>query len=303
MSQPAFICLDGEVVPFDQAKIHVLSPAVKYAAHVFEGLRAYWNDKDGRYYLFRLEEHAQRLRQSMRMTRMQGEYSAAFLKDCIERTIKANKFQQDVHIRASAYVGGDGNIPDQGPTILSVSVLAQGRWTNKGVTCAVSSWERIADNAAPPRIKSAANYHNGRLAWMQAKADGYDHVLMLTRDGKVSEGPGSCFFLIRDGIPITPAVTDGILESITRSTLIQLFSEYLSTPVVERSVDRSELYCAEEAFFCGTGQEIIPVISIDRMPVGSGEIGERTQEIWKVYQRIVRGEVNDHSEWRNALTI
>jgi branched-chain amino acid aminotransferase len=298
MSNPRFLCLDGKIVPYEDAKIHVLSPAVKYAAHVFEGMRIYWNEPKQKFYLFRSEDHTRRLAQSMRLTRMIGTYDNDFIVDCIRRLIAANEFKQDCHIRISAYVGGDGNIPDVGPSILSVSVLPQGRWTNKGVSCAVSSWDRVADNASPPRIKSAANYHNGRLAWMQAKADGYDHVLMLTADGRVSEGPGSCFFLVRDGQPIAPSITSGVLEGITRETLIQLFQEYLGKPVAERAVDRSELYCAEEAFFCGTGQEIIPVTSIDRFPVGDGEIGEITRDILAVYQTICRGEIADHPEWR-----
>lgn len=167
-----------------------------------------------------------------------------------------------------------------------------------GIDCAVSSWTRISDNATPPRVKCAANYVNGRLALLQAKADGYDSVIILNPNGKVSEAPGACLFIVRDGVPATPAATQGILESITRRTLVQLFDETLGLRAQEREIDRTELYCAEEMFICGTGYQVLPVVSIDRLKVGDGQIGPLTAKLAESYVSMTRGTVPDHPEWR-----
>jgi branched-chain amino acid aminotransferase len=155
----------------------------------------------------------------------------------------------------------------------------------------------LADNASPPRIKSTANYHNARLTQLQAKVDGYDGALMLTPAGKVSEAPIACFFMVRDGKLITPGIGSNILESITRDTILTLYEEITGKQAAQRDVDRSELYFAEEAFVCGTGQEVIPVTSIDRLPVGDGQIGPITRMLQKSYFDTVRGLVPDRHGW------
>jgi branched-chain amino acid aminotransferase len=175
------------------------------------------------------------------------------------------------------------------------------KFADTGMSLGVSSWQRLSDNASPPRIKCAANYHNARLTILQAKADGYDGALMLTPDGKVSEAPIACFFMVRGGQLITPSGSSNILESITRDTILTRYKELTGRVVEERVVDRSELYFADEAFLCGTGQEILPVTSIDRLPVGDGEIGPVTKEIRQDYFDIVRGMLPDHPEWRTII--
>ncbi|GAG06187.1 unnamed protein product, partial [marine sediment metagenome] len=156
---------------------------------------------------------------------------------------------------------------------------------------------RIDDNSIPPRIKCGANYQNSRLATMQAEADGYDQPIILNGDGKVSEGPGACFFMVRRGVVVTPPVTAGILESITRMSLLKLFREELKIPVEEREIDRTELYVADEAFFCGSGAEIVPIVSIDKLPVGDGKPGPVAKEILNLYFNIVRGNNPKYMEW------
>jgi branched-chain amino acid aminotransferase len=153
----------------------------------------------------------------------------------------------------------------------------------------------------PPRIKCVANYNNGRLAWMQAKQDGYDNVILLTQRGTVAEGPGACLFIVRDGVPTTSTVASDILESITRATVMQIFHEYSDLDTVQRDIGRTELYAAQEAFYCGTGHEILPIVSIDRHPLGDGKVGALTEMLRQKYQQLVRGEIADHAEWRTPV--
>ena len=300
MSNPRYMCLDGDIVPFEDARVHVLAPAMRYAALVFEGMRGWWNAEQEEMYLFRISDHLRRLRQSMKVMRFDADYSEDYLVERVREVIRANDLRQDIHIRLSVFLLGDGEMDATGPIGFSIAALPKGRMVKEigGIDCAVSSWSRISDNANPPRVKCAANYVNGRLALLQAKADGYDSVIILNPNGKVAEAPGACLFIIRDGAPATPAATQGILESITRHTLMQLFDEYLSLPVHEREIDRTELYCAEEMFICGTGYQVLPVVSVDRLKVGDGEIGPLTSKLAETYVSITRGTVPDHSEWR-----
>jgi branched-chain amino acid aminotransferase len=165
----------------------------------------------------------------------------------------------------------------------------------------VSSWTRLRDNSSPPRVKTTANYVNGRLASMQAKQDGYDTAILVTDAGKVSEGPGACLFGIRNGVPITPDFSQDILESITRDTLLKGFGEWMGLKVEERAIGRSELYACEEVFFCGSGQEVLPVVNIDGLPIGSGRVGPITAKLQKHYFDVVSGRDASHPEWRTAV--
>jgi len=300
MSNPQYMCMDGDIVPFDDARVHVLAPAMRYAALVFEGMRGWWNAEQEEMYLFRLDDHLKRLRQSMKVMRFDADYSEDYLVDLVRELIRANELCQDIHIRLSVFLVGDGEMDATGPIGFSIAALPKGRMVKEvgGIDCAVSSWNRISDNATPPRVKCAANYVNGRLALLQANADGYDSVIILNPNGKVAEAPGACLFIIRDGVPATPAATHGILESITRSTLLQLFDESLGLQAREREIDRTELYCAEEMFICGTGYQVLPVVSVDRLKVGDGEIGPLTAKLAETYVSITRGTVPDHPEWR-----
>lgn len=299
MTTPKYLYLDGEIVPYDDAKIHVLSPAVTYAASVFEGIRGYWNAGREQLYLFRLDDHLRRLQFSMKVMRFDQEFSLDQLRDPILRLIEANGFREDIHIRILAYLGGQPKVQSVGP--VGLAVQAGPFWPNPhiatGMSCGVSSWNRTHDNAIPPRVKATANYANSRMAILEAQRNGFDSAILLTREGKVSEGPVANFFLIRNGRPITPRTTDGILESITRDTLIKLFESKLGLLTEERAVDRTELYAAEEAFMCGSGWEITPVTSIDRLPVGDGAVGPLTRRLQEAYMAAVRGETEATDDW------
>ena len=299
MAQPRFISFNGAIVPFAEATVHVLTPGLKYGAGVFEGIRGYWNASRSEMYVFRLPEHLDRLQYSMRMMRFDHQLESAQVEDAIMAVVRANELREDVHIRPMVWVDGDGEMMSPGPVGWMVAALPRpfNPAVRDGVHVAVSSWRRIADTAMPARVKATANYVNGRLAGMQGKADGYDSVLLLTDAGQVAESPGSCFFMIRNGRPVTPGVTNGILESVTRATVMELLRELTGHGTDERDVGRTEVYAAEEAFFCGSGQEIQPILTLDRLPIGGAAPGPITRRLQERYFSVVRGQTNDHAGW------
>ena len=288
--QPAYIWMNGSLVPYDEAKVHVLTPALKYGALVFEGLRAYWNAEQEQLYVLKLPQHLARFHLTIRAMRFDASYTDAELTGIVLETLRCNKVKSDVHLRIAAYVEGSGLYESAGPIGLMCAAYGRGSGPleSKTVTAGVTSWRRIHDSAFPPRLKVAANYHNARLGVMEAQANGYDEAIFLTQAGSVAEGGGSCFAMVRDGILVTPSKTEGILESVTRQAILDLACE-MDIPCEERRIDRSELYFCEEAFFCGTGVEIAPITSIDRIDVGTGEIGPITRKLWAAYEARARG--------------
>jgi branched-chain amino acid aminotransferase len=213
--------------------------------------------------------------------------------------MRGNDVREDVHMHLVAYVLGTG-LDATTPTGLYINPRRRGRvMEGRGLSCCVTSWARTSDNAIPIRLKCGANYQNGRLATLQAKADGYDSPIFLNQHGKVAEGSGATFFMVRKGRLVTPGTSNDILESITRVTLMEyVCPEVLGMEVVERVIDRTELYTADEAFFCGSGYEITPITSIDRFPLGAGEVGPITRRISSAYLNLVRGVDTRHPEWR-----
>ena len=299
IKKPKFVWMNGKIIPFDEAVIHVHSPAAKYGINVFEGIRAYWNEGKKELHSFRLRAHYQRLAESMKMMRLQTDYTIEDYEKFFVGLLRKNEFNHDIHARHVVYVGGFGPYSAKEPVGMYIVALARGRGYDieNGLRCAVSSWTRINDNSIPPRIKAGSNYQNSRLATIQAKEDGYDQPILLNSSGKVSEGPGMCFFMVRRGVVVTSPVTAGILESVTRTTLLELFQSELKLPVQERDIDRTELYVAEEAFFCGSGAEIAPIISIDKLPVGDGKPGPITKKMSDLYFNTVRGNNPKYLKW------
>jgi branched-chain amino acid aminotransferase len=229
---------------------------------------------------------------------MKHSMSREEIEGSILEVLRKNQPREDVHIRQTAYLAGDGDMDDTGPVALAVDARPRKVTQKPGIAVGVSSWTRIADGSMPPRIKCSANYQNGRLAVLEAKANGYDGALLLNNRGKLAEAPGACCFLVRAGVPLTPPVTADILESVTRTTLLELFRTELGQPPVERDVDRTELYVADEAFLCGSGWEITPVVSVDRMPLGDGvQPGPLTRAIQACYFAVVRGEKPAYRHW------
>jgi branched-chain amino acid aminotransferase len=293
-----YVYLNGELVPYADARIHVQSSAVKYGGSVFEGLRAYWNPAHEELYVFRLQEHIDRLFGSMRLMRMAHTLTRQELERSILDVLRKNEVQEDVHLRQTAFLDGDGDLDATGPVGLAVDARPRKVTAKPGITVGVSSWTRIADGAMPPRIKCSANYQNGRLAMLEAKANGYEGALLLNSRGKLAEAPGACCFVVRGGVPMTPPVTADILESVTRITLLELFRTELGQSPLERDIDRTELYVADEVFLCGSGWEITPVVAIDRLPLGDGvQPGPITRAIQACYFAVVRGEKSAYRRW------
>jgi branched-chain amino acid aminotransferase len=294
------IWMNGSLKTQEEAVLPVNSAAVFYGTNVFEGLRAYWNPAEEELFCFRLKEHFARIRESMKMNRFSVPYTDADLFEAVRETLRGNQIREDVHMHMVAYVTGVG-VDATGPTGLYINPRRRGRVGAEGLKCCISSWVRTSDNAIPIRLKSGPNYQNGRLATLQAKADGYDAAIFLNGHGHVAEGSGATFMMVRKGKIVTPPLTGDILESITRETLIEdVAPRVLGMPIIEREIDRTEVYVADEAFFCGSGYEITPITSVDRFPLGDGKVGPITQRLSDAYLALVRGTDKRHAEWRTA---
>ena len=301
-ASPEFAWQNGRIVPWAEAQVHVFSPAVKYGVGVFEGIRGYWNPRANEMFVFRLKEHLDRLAFSMRVMRFDDPPSFQVLEEATLATLRANAFRQNVHIRLSVYLDGEGEQGATGPVGVSCTAVAreEPKRLKEGVTAGVVSWRRPEDASMPMRVKAHANYHNGRLATLEARANGFGAAVILNARGKVAEAPGACLFLIKDGVAITPSVTSDILESITRETVIELARE-AGLAVHERTIDRHEVYAADEAFWCGSGYEIQPILSIDRLALGQGTPGGITRSLQKAYFDAVEGRTEAHSTWRTSV--
>lgn len=303
---PTYLYWRGERRRWEDANVHVTSLGWSTIGAVFEGIRAYWNAEEEELYVFRLREHLERLAQSMKLVRLPLEQSTAELTEIILDLLRANEVRRDTYIRPLGYTANAGNkrmsqMGGESEFLISTSDMPSHLLSGMTQEGKVSSWTRISDSVMPPRIKNLSNYRNGQLATMEVRQDGYDVAFMLNPQGKVAEAPGACVVLLRNGTLITPDVTSGILESITRDALITLVREELGVDVVERPVDRTELYLADEIFTCGTAAEITPVVSIDRYQIGDGKIGPVTQRLESLFHSVLRGEEGRWAQWRTPV--
>lgn len=303
MARPKFVFLNGEIVPWEEGKVHIASGAFKFGASVFEGIRGYWNESEEQMYLFRLDEHMRRLVRSQVFMRFDEVLDTGTIGEQIIALIRANELRENIHVVSTVFVNGFGGPATTGP--VGVAITA-GPWPGRplienGCSAQVSSWQRVADTAMPMRIKCNANYQNGRLAALQAQVDGYDTAILLNSRGKVSEGPSMCFFMLRDGRAITPTVTSDILESITRQTILEILPEMCGVEIESRDIDRSELIAADEAFYCGTAWEVTPITSIDKLAVGDGNIGPVVKKLQEAYFAVTGTAGAAHGEWRTPV--
>lgn len=298
-----FVWVDGKLVSWHDATIHITTLGTAGVSLVYEGIRAYWNADARQLYVWQLDEHLARFEQSMRLTRMRQTIPTTEIRAGVLALLRANQCAEDVYIRPFAFVESaaySGVSNDQARIVISSMPNPTPVQSGRAIHACVSSWTRITDNVMPPRVKASSNYLNSRYAMEEAKRNGYDVALLLNPSGKVAEAPGACLMIVRDGKVITPSVTSGILESITRATIIRLCDEVLQVAVSEREVDRTELYIAREAFLCGTGSEITPIASVDRFTLGDGSIGAITQRLATLLQNLARGIDPRYAEWRTA---
>ncbi len=293
------IWFKGEIMHVNDAKINVLSPTSQFGLNVFEGIPCYWNEEKRQLFAFRLDDHYDRLLRSARLLQIDCPYSKDELKKALIDTIRANEYDENLSVRQTLFVDGFGSWGSADPVGMFVAPIPRGRtsaeYNKKGLHVSVSSWRRISDNDLSPRIKCGANYMNSRIGQREALRNGYDTCLFLNEFGKIAEGPGSCFFMVRNGTLITPSLTEGVLESITRDTVIKL-AGMLGYPIVERTIDRTELYTAEEAFLCGSAMELRPVLSVDRFELTEEE-GKMTAALHRAYLEAASGRNEDLLDW------
>ena len=294
-------CLfEGRYVPLGEANVSIMTHAFLYGTAVFEGIRAYWNEEKGELYALKVREHMARIRNSARILLMQDPPSVDQLTAEALEVLRRNGFRQDAYVRPSFYkstqaIGVKLHGLEHRYYILAIP-FGDYVDTTVGVKVGTVSWRRTADPAIPSRAKITGSYVNPAFSKSEAMLNGFDEALVLTQDGHVSEGSAENIFVIRDGVLLTPPVTDDILEGITRAGIMEICAE-LGLRVVERSIDRSEIYVADEAFFCGTGAQISPIVEVDRRPVGSGAVGPITKQVKDRYFDIVRGNVPAYAHW------
>lgn len=300
-----FIWLKGEILNVNDAKVNVLSPTSQFGLNVFEGIPCYWNDEEKQLYAFRLEEHYDRLIRSAKLIQFNLKYTRDDFKKALIDIIKANEYDENLSVRQTLFVDGFGSWGSEGPIEMFVAPIPRGRtsaeYNKKGLNCCVTSWRRISDENLSPRIKCGANYINSRVGQREALRNGYDTCIFLNEVGKVAEGPGSCFFMVKGNTLITPRLTDSVLESITRNTIIRLAQVEMGLKVVERTIDRTELYMVDEAFLCGSAMEITPIYTIDRYPIGNGKQGEITKKLHMTYLDCVCGKLKNRKDWLTPI--
>lgn len=298
---PKHAFFEGKFVPIEEAKVSVMTHAFNYGTGCFEGIRAYWNEEEDQLFLFRMGEHYKRLHRSCRIMRIELPYSVERLGEITVGLLRREGYREDTYIRPLAYkatevVGVRLHDLDDAFAIFAVPF---GKYIEKeeGAKVCVSSWHRINDNAIPARAKITGAYVNSALSKTKAMLDGFDEAIVLNQDGHVSEGSAENLFIIRDDKLITPPVTANILEGITRATVIQIARDELGIETVERPIDRTELYIAEEAFFCGTGVQIAAIAEVDHRHVGKGKIGPVVSRLRDLYFDIVKGKVEKYRHW------
>ena len=294
----------GELVPLADARISVMTHAFNYGTAVFEGVRAYWNAEQEQLYGLDLLAHYQRLHRSARILFMELRERPEELVEVTRELLRRSGFREDAYIRPIAYKSSEsiGVRLHNLDTDLTIFAVGFGKYidTEAGIRAQVSTWRRTDDNAIPARSKITGAYVNGAFAKTEAQLNGFDEAILLTDDGHVSEGSAENLFVVRDGILLTPPVTDNVLEGITRRHILEVAGD-LGLPVQVRSIDRTELYQAEEVFLCGTGAQLAPVVEIDRRPIGAGQPGPVTRRLHAVYFDAVRGRSDAYRGWLTPI--
>ncbi len=294
-----FAYFKGSIVPFEQANVSVGTHALNYGTGCFEGIRGYWNPEHQEIYLLKLVEHYQRFLKSTALLKIKLEETLDELCELTRDIIRRSGYRTDIYVRplafkASPIIKVDLHSPEDALAIFTAPMGLYSRID--GLRLTISSWRRISDNSIPARAKITGAYINTALAAEDAVAAGYDDALLLTEDGHIAEASAANFFMLQGRTLVTPPVTDDILVGITRAAVIRLARD-LELEVVERNIDRTEVYQADEAFLCGTGVQIAPIIEVDGRPVGSGQCGTVTLSLQDAYFRAVHGDEPRYRHW------
>ncbi len=295
---------NGAYVRYGDAKVGLLTHGLNYGTGCFEGIRGYWSAEQGQLYVFRLQEHFERLRRSAKLLLISLEETAAQLSAHTVELIRRNDLRQDVYIRPIVFKSAEEiGVRLHGVGFdLSIIALPHKAYldSSKGLRACISSWRRVDDNSAPARAKLTGIYVSSALAKSDAVKSGFDEAILLTHDGHVAEGSAENIFIVRGKTLITPPVTDNILEGITRATVMELAEAELGLAVVERCIDRSELYQADEVFFTGTAVGVSPVIEIDHRPIGEGTIGKVSAALVQLYDDVTMSRLSQYGHWVTA---
>ncbi len=295
---PKYAFFKDKFVPIEEAKVSIMTHAFNYGTGVFEGIRAYWNDEEGQLYVFQMAPHYERLHRNCRLFMITLPYSVEELGKITVELLRREGYREDAYVRPLAYKGSEivgvrlHDLRDD----FAMFTVPFGKYIEKeeGANVCISSWRRIEDNAIPARGKIIGSYVNSAFSKTEALLNGFDEAIVLDQDGHVSEGSAENLFIVREGKLVTPPVTADILEGITRALIIRIVPEELGLQVVERPIDRTELYVAEEAFFCGTGVQVVAIAKVDHRPVGAGKLGPVVKQIRDLYFDIVRGKVEKY---------
>jgi branched-chain amino acid aminotransferase len=299
LSKHAFF--EGNIVPLADAKINIATHGFLYGTAVFGGMRAYWNEEKKCLFVFRPYDHFRRLLQSARMLAMQTSYDEESLIQLTLDLLRTDNWAQDIYMRPTFYKSDLGigvklhDLKDE----FCMFVMAYEPYVKNDTSAhaTFSSWRRIDDNVIPARGKVSGAYANSALIKTDANRSGFDEALVLDNNGHVSEGSAMNIFMLRDGVLVTPPVTDNILEGITRRSVMELARKELGLEVVERSIDRTEVFIAEEMFMTGTAAQIVAVTRIDHRPVGAGVMGPVTTKLRTIYDDILRGKNKKYEHW------
>lgn len=296
-----FAYFEGKIRPIEEARISVMTHALNYGTGWFGGLRGYWNEEHQQLYVFRLRDHYRRFLQSAKIMLADLHKTEDDLAAITLELLRREDWREDCYVRPLAYKADEGigvrlhGLRDE----VTIFSLAFGRYiqAEEGAKVCFSSWRRVDDNMIPARGKLTGSYVNSALIKSEAVLNGFDEALVLTHDGHVSEGSAENIFIVRDGVLITPPVQTNVLEGITRRSVIALAQQELGLRVVERDIDRSEVFIADEAFFCGTGVQIASIASVEHRAIGTGQMGPITQQMRDLYFRVVRGQEPKYREW------
>lgn len=298
---PPYAFFRRRFMPLSEAKIGVLTHALHYGTACMEGIRGSWDKKEKRFCLFRMRDHYKRLLDGCHILKINLPYSVDKLCKLTAELVERSGYQENVYIRPLAYKSSEAlgvrlhNLDDD--FLVVVTTLPPYLDAENGVRCCTSSWRRVDDTMIPPRGKICGTYVNSALAKTEACESGFDEAILLTQDGHVSEGSGENIFLVLGGKLVTPPSSDNILMGITRDTVIKLAKNELGIETIERQVDRTELYLAEESFFTGTAANVTPILEIDRRPVGKGRIGKITARLMNLYAEVMDGKNPKYSDW------
>jgi len=298
---PKLAYFRGQVVPYTDVRLGLLTHALNYGTAVFGGLRAFWNEDEKELFVFRPLDHFRRFLDSARLLRMELATTPESLWLGLRELLRQQGSREDCYIRSLAFYGDEtlgvrlhGLTPE-----VSIVALPFGHFVqnDENAHACISSWQRISDNVLPARGKIAGGYVNSALAKSDAQLAGFDEALVLNDDGHVCEGSVENLFVVRGGAVVTPPVTQDILEGITRRTVIQLLREDLGVTVVERPIDRTEVYLSDEVFLTGTGVQLVAVTRVDNRTIGSGKMGEISRKLKPAMAELVRGRNPKHRDW------